>query len=186
MNAVLLAGLGNPGGSYKNNRHNVGFRVMDAVADGGSFKKIASLAEIMILSASDQKIILSKPCTFMNLSGNAVKFLMDFYKIPDENVYVVHDDIDLDIGRVKIKKGGGNGGHNGLRSVDDLIGRNYWRLRIGVGRPREKSMISSHVLGDFLPHEEEILHKIVAAIKENLPLLFSDVKKLERLLNFPA
>ncbi|MDR3187116.1 MAG: aminoacyl-tRNA hydrolase [Holosporaceae bacterium] len=183
--AVLLVGLGNPGPNHENNRHNLGFRVVNEVAGGGSFKKIASLAEIAVLLAGDRKIILSKPCTFMNLSGNAVKFLVDFYKIPDRDVYVVHDDIDLEPGRVKIKKGGGNGGHNGLKSIDGLIGTDYWRVRVGIGRPPEKYMISSYVLGDFTADEEVLLHKIIGGIKENLPLLFSDGKKLEQLLNFP-
>ncbi|MDR1375525.1 MAG: aminoacyl-tRNA hydrolase [Holosporaceae bacterium] len=183
MNVVLLVGLGNPGAIYENNRHNVGFKVVDTIADGISFKRIASLAEMAIFPLDDRKIILTKPSTFMNLSGNAVRFLMDFYKISSENVYIIHDDIDLDSGRVKIKRGGGSGGHNGLRSIDDLVGKNYWRLRIGVGRPPEKSMVSSYVLSDFPLSEEVLLHKIIVGIKENLPLLFLDGKKLEQLLN---
>jgi PTH1 family peptidyl-tRNA hydrolase len=185
----LLVGLGNPGSKYANNRHNVGSRIIDAIAkaNGGvSSKKIASIAEVSSFCLEKAKIIMAKPLTFMNLSGQAIRFLVDFYKIPLGKVYIFHDDIDLDFGHVKIKKAGGSGGHNGLKSIDSLIGNDYLRIRIGVGRPEEKSMVSSYVLSDFLESEEEILQKILSEISQNIPLLFSDIKLLELQLNDAA
>ncbi|MDR2766201.1 MAG: aminoacyl-tRNA hydrolase [Holosporaceae bacterium] len=185
METFLLVGLGNPGKRHENNRHNVGFMVLDAVAAASScsFKKVASVADVAVCAVGDRRIILSKPLTYMNLSGNAVRFLSDFYKIPVDDVCVCHDDVDLHSGRVKIKKGGGSGGHNGLRSIDSLMGDGYWRLRIGVGRPPEKSMMTAHVLGDFSEEDGNILRKIIASLAENVDLLFLDRQKLEMQLN---
>lgn len=185
---VLLVGLGNPGRQYEHNRHNVGFMIVDALADvsasfSSAFKKVGPHAEILPVSFERKKVILVKPLTYMNLSGRAVRFLVDFYKIASDNIYVFHDDIDLAFGRVKIKKGGGNGGHNGLRSIDELIGREYWRIRIGIGRPLEKSMVASYVLHDFEDDESDIISKISKKTATNLSLLFSDPKKLEQELN---
>ncbi|MDR1982468.1 MAG: aminoacyl-tRNA hydrolase [Holosporaceae bacterium] len=172
---VLFVGLGNPGPEYKNNRHNLGFRTIDALIEthhvSTSFKKIAHLVEISSFYLDKSKIIVAKPLTFMNLSGRAVFFLMNFYKIAPEEIYVFHDDIDLDFGRIKIKKGGGNGGHNGLKSIDSLVGVDYWRIRIGIGRPREKSMVASYVLSDFSKDEENILPEVFSKISENISLL---------------
>jgi len=184
---LLMVGLGNPGTEYKNNRHNVGFQVIEAVAESvasNSFKKMSQVAEISSCFYEKKKIILAKPLTFMNLSGRAVRFLVDFYKIPINKVVILHDDIDLPFGRVKIKKGGGNGGHNGLKSIDNLAGSDYWRVRIGVGRPSEKSMVVSYVLGNFSSEESEKLEKIKKIIAENFSILISnDPKKLESLIN---
>lgn len=186
-NCVLLVGLGNPGAEYENNRHNVGFKIIEAVADSAasnSFKKIGGVAEITSFSLEHTKFILAKPSTFMNLSGRAVRFLMDFYKLPLPNIYVFHDDIDLPFGRVKIKNGGGNGGHNGLKSIDSLAGVEYWRIRIGVGRPLEKSMVVSHVLGNFPEEQISKIENISQIIAQNLMTLISkDNKKLEQLIN---
>jgi PTH1 family peptidyl-tRNA hydrolase len=183
---ILLVGLGNPGIEYENNRHNLGFRVVDGIAARyflDSFKKIASIANISSANFNDVRITLAKPQTFMNLSGRAVRFLMDFYKISLENIYVFHDDIDLHFGCVKIKQGGSSGGHNGLKSLDSAIGNNYWRIRIGVDRPPEKSMISSYVLSNFEKEQEIVFRTISLEISENISLLFSDHKQLEMILN---
>ncbi|MDR2782188.1 MAG: aminoacyl-tRNA hydrolase [Holosporaceae bacterium] len=182
----LFVGLGNPGQKYEANRHNVGFAVIDAIVESFSaapFKKMTTLTEVSSFFLKENKIFLAKPLTFMNLSGQAVRFLMDFYKIPMEKIYVFHDDIDLELGRVKIKKGGGNGGHNGLRSIDSIIGNDYWRIRIGVGRPVEKSMVSSYVLSDFLCDEHITVRSIVHEISSNIQLLLLDCKQLESKLN---
>ncbi len=187
MERLLVVGLGNPGPQYENNRHNVGFRMIEAIVGSvasDSFKKIASIAEISRCFLENKKIIFAKPLTFMNISGRAIRFLIDFYKIPINKVIVFHDDIDLPFGRVKIKKGGGNGGHNGLKSIDNLAGSDYWRVRIGVGRPVEKSMVVSYVLGNFIPAELKKLDEIEKIIIENLSTLVSnDPKKLELLIN---
>ncbi|MDR1333816.1 MAG: aminoacyl-tRNA hydrolase, partial [Holosporaceae bacterium] len=165
MNSLLFLGLGNPGSKYAFNKHNVGFRIIDAIAEfvsAASFKKMATLVDVSSFSSKDSKIFLAKPQTFMNLSGQAVRFLMDFYKISPEKIFVFHDDIDLELGRVKIKNGGGNGGHNGLKSIDSLVGNSYWRIRIGVGRPLHKSMVSSYVLGNFSEDEEGVIEKVIS------------------------
>ena len=179
-------GLGNPGAKYEKSRHNIGFRIIEAIAivrAATSFRKIAAIAEVSTFGLDQIKVILAKPLTFMNLSGQAVRFLMDFYKISSEKIYVFHDDIDLKFGDIKIKKSGGNGGHNGLRSIDALVGNNYWRVRIGVGRPKEKSMVSSYVLDDFSQDEKNIMQNVCFKISENMALLFCDSKKLEFELN---
>jgi PTH1 family peptidyl-tRNA hydrolase len=181
MDAALI-GLGNPGSAYRDNRHNVGFKTAEAIVEknsSASFKKMALLADVSSFRLGETKIIVAKPLTFMNLSGQAVRFLTDFYKIPSEKVFVFHDDIDLNFGRVKIKRGGGNGGHNGLKSIDSHIGNNYWRVRIGVGRPPEKTMVSSYALSDFSKDEENVLQNIFDEISKNIPLLLNDAKRLE-------
>jgi PTH1 family peptidyl-tRNA hydrolase len=187
---VLLVGLGNPGSTYERNRHNVGFRIIDALAEANScssFKTMLSLVSVSSFSVdkgkAKDKVIIAKPLTFMNLSGQAVRFLADFYKIPNQKVYVFHDDIDLEFGRVKIKNGGGSGGHNGIKSIDDLRGNDYWRIRIGVGRPLHKSMVSSYVLNDFSSEEESILQDILSAITKNISLLFENSKLFETKIN---
>lgn len=183
---VLFVGLGNPGIQYRSNRHNVGFMVIDALAEVGassSFKKAASLAETSSFSVENKKIILVKPLTYMNLSGRAVRFLLDFYKVKSDDIFVFHDDIDLEFGRVKIKKGGGNGGHNGLRNIDEQIGSEYWRVRIGIGRPQRKSEVTSYVLHNFEDNEAIAISQISQKIAENFTLLLSDPKKLEQELN---
>ncbi|MDR2681430.1 MAG: aminoacyl-tRNA hydrolase [Holosporaceae bacterium] len=175
---VLLIGLGNPGASYEKNRHNVGFRIVDAIvcAARGSFKRMASIVETASFEIGDSRVILAKPQTFMNLSGKAARFLVDFYKIPTENVCVFHDDIDLEFSQIKIKKGGGNGGHNGLKSIDAAIGVNYWRVRIGVGRPLYKSMVSDYVLGNFDTDQEKIIDVIVVDMTKNISALIENIK----------
>ena len=187
MERLLVVGLGNPGSQYENNRHNVGFRMIEAIADSvvsNPFKQMASISDVSQCFVENKKVIFAKPLTFMNLSGRAIRFLIDFYKIPINKVIVFHDDIDLPFGRVKIKKGGGNGGHNGLKSIDNLAGNDYWRIRIGVGRPTEKSMVVSYVLGNFVPEELKKLKSIQEVIIKNLSILVSnDPKKLESLIN---
>lgn len=182
---ILLVGLGNPGLEYEFNRHNVGFRVIDSIAEkfDVSFKKMTQFAKVGSFSFGELKFIIAKPLTFMNLSGRAVRFLIDFYKIPISNLFVFHDDIDLTFGRIKIKNGGGNGGHNGLKSIDSLIGTNYWRIRIGVGRPEHKSEVSSYVLGNFNKDQNEVISEISNIISENIKLLLDNRDKLELELN---
>ena len=183
----LFVGLCNPGSVYENNRHNVGFRVINIIATENtlfsSFKKMASLIDVMFFLCDGKKILLEKPLVFRNLSGQAVKFLVNFYKILVDNVYVFHDDIDLASGRVKIKKGGGSGGHNGLKSIDNVIGNNYWRVRIGVGRPQEKSMVSSYVLSNFDSDQQDIIQSICYGIAKEIPLLLQNNQALETKLN---
>lgn len=182
----LLVGLGNPGVQYENTRHNVGFSVIDLIAGTNgcsAFKKISPLGEITSFTKDNRKIILARPLTFMNLSGRAVRFLSDFYKIPLQNIYIFHDDLDLELGRIKIKKGGGNGGHNGLKSIDELCGKDYWRIRIGIGRPMEKSAIVGYVLGKFDKTQTEILDEVSHQIADNFSMIFSEPEKLVSICN---
>ncbi|MCL2629440.1 MAG: aminoacyl-tRNA hydrolase [Alphaproteobacteria bacterium] len=140
----LVVGLGNPG--YNGTRHNLGFEAADLTAGGEEFKKFKSS-----LVAKTDGMIIAKPQTFMNLSGGAVQELMAFYKIPLERVIVIHDDIDLPIGEIRTKIGGGTGGHNGLKDIDEKVGQEYFRIRIGVGHPRDSESplmeVSDWVLG---------------------------------------
>lgn len=185
MRCALLVGLGNPGSAYENNRHNIGFKVIEALADTSAscaFKKMASIVDVAFMSLEDAKLILAKPLTFMNSSGSAVRFLMDFYKVSSDDLYVFHDDIDLEFGRIKIKQGGSSGGHNGLKSIDGHSGNNYWRIRIGVGRPIEHSMVSSYVLSNFSHDQIPIMDSICQRAASHIHLLLSDKKQfVERL-----
>ena len=133
----LIVGLGNPGKFYKNNRHNIGFKIIDNIRDTYNFpdfsKKFKS--EFSKSELNKNILFLLKPTTFMNNSGMPIKEIKDFYNIDINNIYVIHDEIDLDQGRVKVKNGGGHNGHNGLKSIDKCIGKNYNRVRVGVSRP---------------------------------------------------
>jgi len=165
----LLVGLGNIGREYERTRHNFGFLLLDQIIDDHDFqaqgKKFKS--EIFSGEIDGEKVIALKPHTFMNLSGRAVIEAANFYKIAPKNILVFHDEIDLPLGRVKIKTGGGNAGHNGLRSIDDSIGRNYVRLRLGVGRSEiQQSQVSDHVLGKFSAAEMIEVDKISQKISE--------------------
>lgn len=165
----LLVGLGNVGQEYEYTRHNLGFLLLDQIVDDHDFqaqgKKFKS--EIFSGEINGEKIIALKPHTFMNLSGRAVIEAANFYKIPPKNILVFHDEIDLDLGRVKIKTGGGNAGHNGLRSIDEVIGKNYVRLRLGVGRSENPNIqTADHVLGKFTSVEMMQVNKMNQKISE--------------------
>lgn len=172
----VLVGLGNPGPQYSLNRHNVGFMVVDTIAHSYPFSpfKLKFNALISEGGIGSHKILLCKPTTFMNRSGQAVGPLINFYKIPPNNVYVVHDDLDLDLGRLKLKQGGGSGGHNGLKSLDQSIGKEYWRLRIGISHPGHALAVSNYVLSDFSKNEQKALVPILTTLAELAPDLFGN------------
>ena len=151
IDMLIWVGLGNPSKKHEKQRHNVGFMAVDEIASEYSFgswreKMNAHIAEGEI---SGQKIMLVKPQTFMNRSGISVSQISKFYKISENSIYVFYDDIDLKSGQIKVKIGGGHGGHNGLRDIDQHIGKEYWRIRIGIGRPHEKALVHNWVLNDF-------------------------------------
>jgi len=175
----VLCGLGNPGASYSCNRHNIGFMVIDFIAKSynlSSKKKFN--AELYEGKIGDNKIILFKPMTYMNLSGSPVSQLLSFYKIKPEQLYVIHDELDLEFSRVKVKKGGGSSGHNGLKSIDSNIGKEYWRVRFGIGRPARPEMVSSYVLSDFNSQEQAALESEINKLSSMLPeLLGKDAGK---------
>ena len=133
----LIVGLGNPGAEYTNTRHNVGFMAVDAIAGDGATWKKEKNAMTYATNINGQRVIFVKPQTYMNNSGVAVLALMTFYRIPLENVVVIHDDMDLAVGIIKEKIGGGSAGHNGIKSIDANVGRDYKRIRIGIGHPRD-------------------------------------------------
>ncbi|MFI7704527.1 aminoacyl-tRNA hydrolase [Nonomuraea sp. NPDC049480] len=160
MDRWLIAGLGNPGPEYAGNRHNAGFMVLDELAAraGGRFKAHKSRAEVCETRAA----ILAKPLTYMNLSGGPVKALSDFYKIGPERLIVVHDELDIPYGALRAKLGGGDNGHNGLKSITKVLAtRDYLRVRFGIGRPPGRMDAASFVLRDFATMERKDLPFLV-------------------------
>jgi PTH1 family peptidyl-tRNA hydrolase len=170
----LVVGLGNPGTRYARNRHNIGFRSVEAIARRYGFPAFRSrfkgeLAEGVI---AGERCLLLRPQTFMNDSGESVLAAMSFYKIPPAEIVVIHDELDLRPGKVRVKRGGGNAGHNGLRSVDALIGSDYWRVRIGIGHPGIRELVHPYVLQNFTADEERlIVAPLIDAVAETIPLL---------------
>jgi peptidyl-tRNA hydrolase, PTH1 family len=149
---ALLVGLGNPGPRYAGNRHNVGFMVLDELArrTGGSFKAHRGHADVIEGRLAGLRVVLAKPKSFMNLSGGPVASLRDFFKVPAESIVVVHDELDIPYGTLRLKLGGGDNGHNGLKSITKSIGtRDYYRVRVGIGRPPGRQDPADFVLNDF-------------------------------------
>ncbi len=162
---TLYVGLGNPGPTYEKTRHNIGFRVIDRMVAETAARNISKNSfEGELYRAGDRFFL--KPMTFMNLSGKSVQSVMRFYKIPLEDLVVIHDDIDLPLGTIRYKVGGSPGGHNGLKSIDALVGKEYLRVRLGVGKPARKSEVVSYVLSPFTPAEEVRVGEIVAFAAE--------------------
>ena len=156
----LVAGLGNPGEKYSKTRHNVGFLVIDEITKNLQTTNINNQNFQAIVKKASQ-CIFAKPQTFMNLSGESILSIVEYYNIPNENIIIVHDDIDLPFGTVKFKLGGGHGGHNGLRSTDSHIGKDYIRVRVGVGKPEDKKDVADFVLSNFSLVEFEKLQGII-------------------------
>jgi PTH1 family peptidyl-tRNA hydrolase len=156
----LVVGLGNPGPSYARNRHNAGFMVLDVLAAraGGRFRSHRARADVLEGRLAGGRAVLAKPRSFMNESGGPVKGLLDFYKVPVERLVVVHDELDVPFGAVRLKQGGGDNGHNGLRSVTKSLGsKDYLRVRFGVGRPPGRMDAAAFVLKDFSAAERRDL-----------------------------
>ena len=172
----LICGLGNPGNNYSNTRHNVGFKLADKIINHFNIPNIKKdkSKELYSGSIKNFRVFILKPLTFMNLSGKTVLEIINFYKIKKDNIFVIHDDLDLQLGKVKIKNGGGNGGHNGLASLDEYIGENYNRIRIGIDHPGHKDLVSNYVLNNFQKLEKELLEKKFEKIIENFDLVLSN------------
>ena len=170
----LICGLGNPGKKYQKTRHNVGFDLVDAIIKKYNFKLDKKDKTKEIYKGSIKKIdcLFCKPKTYMNISGLPIREIVNFHKIPKSKILIIHDDLDLVVGKVKIKIGGGNGGHNGLSSIDQAIGNNYKRLRIGIGHPGSKNLVSSYVLKKFDKNNRKIIEKIIELLTESFPLIF--------------
>ncbi len=157
----LIAGLGNPGDKYTKTRHNVGFLVIDEITKNLQTSNINNSNFQAIVQKSSTKLFV-KPQTFMNLSGESILSIVEYYNIPNENIIIVHDDLDLPFGTVKFKIDGGHGGHNGLRSIDSHIGKDYIRVRIGIGKPTNKKDVADFVLSNFTKEEFELLDNIIS------------------------
>lgn len=167
----LVAGLGNPGPDYALTRHNIGFMAVDALAGRERFSSKFQ-SETASLSIEGEKVILLKPMTFMNHSGRAVQAAMAFYKIPPAQVIVLHDELDIALGKIRIKQGGGANGHNGIKDIDQCIGLGYWRIRLGIGHPGMKEQVHSHVLSRFGADEMAQVEKVNVALMAHFALFW--------------
>jgi PTH1 family peptidyl-tRNA hydrolase len=173
---LLIAGLGNPGAQYARNRHNAGFILADEVHAHYRFAPWKAKFDGLLSEGSlgGRKTYLLKPQTYMNLSGDSVGPALRFFKLPLSALVVLHDEIDLAAGKIKVKTGGGDAGQNGLRSITATLGPDYRRVRIGIGHPGEKSQVTGHVLGNFSKDDIEWLRLLVGAMVEAAPLLAAD------------
>lgn len=170
---LLLVGLGNPGPKYEKNRHNIGFMAVDEIVRRHSFAAWRGRFQAHTADGhfGGEKVMAMKPTTFMNESGRAVGEAARFFKLAPEDVVVLHDELDLAFGKVRIKQGGGHAGHNGLRSIDAHLGKNYTRIRLGIGHPGDKARVHGHVLSDFTKGEEGDLSTLIDAIGDAAPML---------------
>lgn len=168
----LLVGLGNPGGQYEGNRHNIGFMALDAIARAHGITQFRTKHGGLLAEGNigGEKVILLKPQTFMNRSGDSVQQVAQFYKIAPADIIVLYDELDLAPGKVRVKVGGGNGGHNGLRSIDPQIGLDYKRVRLGIGHPG-KEFVTHHVLGDFAKADQAWLDPLLDAVGKHADML---------------
>lgn len=185
----LIVGLGNPGPEYAGNRHNVGFMVADLLAErtGGRFKRAAK-AQAQVVEGRvgppgplSRRVVLVKPMSYMNLSGGPVNALKDFYKVPLEHVVVIHDELDLDYGALRLKRGGGDNGHNGLKSITKTLTAEYHRVRFGIGRPPGRMPVADYVLKDFSGTERKELDYFVDRAADAVECLLAE--GLERAQN---
>lgn len=168
----LIIGLGNPGGQYAKNRHNIGFMAVDTIQQRRGFSPWRSRfqAEISEGRIGTHKVILAKPSTFMNLSGQAAGEIARFYKLETDAITAVHDELDLEPGRTRIKRGGGHGGHNGLKSLDAHLGKDYRRIRLGIGHPGHRDLVSGYVLKDFPKADEPWVDAVCWELERSLEL----------------
>ncbi len=175
---ILFVGLGNPTPDSQNNRHNIGFKIIDAINQNFSLSKQKPKFKGLLTMGSigDKKVYAIKPLTFMNNSGTCIRELIEYFKIESSDIIVFHDDLDIEFGKIKAKFGGADAGHNGIKSLDKFIGKEYSRVRIGIGKP-EKMKINDFVLGDFNEDEKIQLEEISKKIIESLNLLID--KKLD-------
>ncbi len=176
---ILLVGLGNPTPDSQDNRHNIGFKIIDAINQkfGLSKQKPKFKGLVTTGNISNKKIYAIKPLTFMNNSGICIRELIEYFKINVDDVIVFHDDLDIDFGKIKTKFGGSTAGHNGIASIDKFIGKDYSRVRIGIGKPDLKIAASDFVLNNFNEDEKIELSKITLHIIDSIPILID--KKLD-------
>jgi PTH1 family peptidyl-tRNA hydrolase len=172
---LLLVGLGNPNPNNTNNRHNVGFLVIDEINKKFKLSKQKPKFKGLLTTGNinEQKVYAIKPLTFMNSSGICIKEIIEYFKIDVKDVFVFHDDMDIDLGKVKVKFGGSNAGHNGIESIDKNIGKNYSRIRIGIGRPQKDSTGADYVLDNFSNEEKDNMQEVAKNIIESLSILIN-------------
>lgn len=175
----LIVGLGNPGLDYAYTRHNVGFMFIDYLAYELGFLDFRSRFSSLYtekLFECNAKVVLQKPQTYMNNSGNAVSQLVAFYKIEPQNIFVIHDDLDMRPMQLRIKFGGSAGGHNGLRDIEKVIGKDYWHIKVGIGRPIDREQVANYVLSPFYKDELTILESKVFEVlgRHIVELLFAE------------
>ena len=176
---ILFVGLGNPSPDNENNRHNIGFKIIDAINQKFSLSKQKPKFKGLLTTGNigNKKVYAIKPLTFMNNSGICIRELIEYFKIESEDVIVFHDDLDIDFGKVKAKFGGSSAGHNGIESIDKFIGKDYSRVRIGIGKPDPKISVSDYVLNNFNEEEKKQLEKITKNIVDSIYILMD--KKLD-------
>jgi|TARA_B100000929_G_scaffold289283_1_gene279579 PTH1 family peptidyl-tRNA hydrolase len=174
---ILFVGLGNPTPDSQNNRHNIGFKIIDAINKKFSLSKQKPKFKGLLTMGNigDEKVYAIKPLTFMNNSGTCIRELIEYFKIDSSDIIVFHDDLDIEFGKIKAKFGGSDAGHNGIASLDKFIGKDYSRVRIGVGKP-DKIKVNDFVLGDFNEEEQIMLNEISKKIISSLSILIE--KKL--------
>ena len=170
---LLIFGLGNPGSGYADNRHNIGFMAVDEIVrrHGLSAPRARFQSETFEGVISESKVMACKPTTYMNNSGDAVGAAMRYYKLTPADVVVIHDEIDLEAGKIRVKRGGGSAGHNGIRSIAAHIGPEFQRLRIGIAHPGDKRAVIGHVLDNFAKSDKAWLDPLLDALAEAMPLL---------------
>ncbi len=173
---IALVGLGNPGKQYKYNRHNIGYLAIDEIVKSLDInhQKTKFNGKFYKSSIGQKSIILFKSNDYMNECGYSISQIISFFKLKKEDLYVFHDDLDLEIGKIRIKNGGSSAGHNGLKSIDKYIGKNYNRVRIGIGHPGEKKLVEKYVLSNFKEKEWSHLSIINQNISENINLLVNN------------
>jgi|TARA_B100000929_G_C15431581_1_gene394856 PTH1 family peptidyl-tRNA hydrolase len=176
---ILLVGLGNPTPDSNDNRHNVGFKIIDAINQKFGLTKQKPKFKGLLTTGniSNKKVYAIKPLTFMNNSGICIRELIEYFKIDAENIIVFHDDLDLDFSKIKAKFGGSSAGHNGIASIDKFIGKEYSRVRVGIGKPEKKIEVSDFVLTNFTEEEKVDLKKVIQNIIDSMPILID--KKLD-------
>ncbi len=169
----LFVGLGNPGSQYAGNRHNIGFMALDRIAADHGFGPWRAKFQGQITEGrlGRDKVLLLKPETFMNLSGQSVRAAVDFYKLTPGDVTVFHDELDLAPGKCRVKSGGGHAGHNGLRSIHGHLGPDYQRVRLGIGHPGRKELVSGYVLHDFAKADQDWLDDLLRGLSDGAPAL---------------
>ena len=176
---LLLVGLGNPSPDNEHNRHNVGFKVIDAINQEFNLSKQKPKFKGLLTTGKigDKKVYAIKPLTFMNNSGICIRELIEYFKIDAEDVIVFHDDLDIDFSKIKAKFGGSSAGHNGIESIDKFIGKEYSRVRVGIGKPEKKIEVSDFVLTNFTDEEKLELDKVIKNIIDSISILID--KKLD-------